>query len=218
MPPKPKFTKEEIINSAYELVRLGGENALTAREVGKSLGTSSSPIFTFFSDMEELKSEVQKKAKSCFDAYMAVAENYNPAYKMRGMQWVKFAREEPMLFNLLFMQKSLKIGDFDEVMDIIPFGKEDDIKIIMRDYHADHSRAEHLFKQMWIYTYGLCVLSAEGVCSFSDDEIAVQLGEIFRGMIYIIHSDIAEIASVKPAELGSDESNYIQAKHPDLSK
>ena len=216
MPPKPKFTKEEIINSAYELVRLGGENALTAREVGKSLGTSSSPIFTFFSDMEELKSEVQKKAKSCFDAYMAVAENYNPAYKMRGMQWVKFAREEPMLFNLLFMQKSLKIGDFDEVMDIIPFGKEDDIKIIMRDYHADRSRAEHLFKQMWIYTYGLCVLSAEGVCSFSDDEI--QLGEIFRGMIYIIHSDIAEIASVKPAELGSDESNYIQAKHPDLSK
>ena len=207
MPPKPKFTKEEIINSAYELVRLGGENALTAREVGKSLGTSSSPIFTFFSDMEELKSEVQKKAKSCFDAYMAVAENYNPAYKMRGM-----------LFNLLFMQKSLKIGDFDEVMDIIPFGKEDDIKIIMRDYHADRSRAEHLFKQMWIYTYGLCVLSAEGVCSFSDDEIAVQLGEIFRGMIYIIHSDIAEIASVKPAELGSDESNYIQAKHPDLSK
>ena len=168
--------------------------------------------------MEELKSEVQKKAKSCFDAYMAVAENYNPAYKMRGMQWVKFAREEPMLFNLLFMQKSLKIGDFDEVMDIIPFGKEDDIKIIMRDYHADRSRAEHLFKQMWIYTYGLCVLSAEGVCSFSDDEIAVQLGEIFRGMIYIIHSDIAEIASVKPAELGSDESNYIQAKHPDLSK
>ena len=52
MPPKPKFTKEEIINSAYELVRLGGENALTAREVGQSLGTSSSPIFTFFSDME----------------------------------------------------------------------------------------------------------------------------------------------------------------------
>lgn len=218
MPPKPKFTKEEIIVSAYELVRSGGIDILTAREVGKSLGTSSSPIFTFFKDMEELKTEVQKKAKECFDTYMAIAENYNPAYKMRGMQWVRFAREEPMLFNLLFMQKSRDLGGFDEIIETIPFGRQDDINIIMRDYRADRKRAEHLFRQMWIYTYGLCVLSAEGVCSFSDDEIAVQLGEIFRGMIYVIQSDNERIAAVKPAKLGSDESDEILSKHPDLSK
>lgn len=218
MPPKPKFTKEEIINTAFEMVRTGGINALTAREVGKALGTSSSPIFTVFKDMEELKTQVSIKAKSLFDDYMKVAENFNPAYKMRGMQWVKFAREEPRLFNLLFMQKNDKSGTFDESMDVIPFGKEDDLKIIMRDYRADRSRAEHLFRQMWIYTYGMCVLSAEGVCSFSDEEVALQLGEIFGGMIYIIQSGNKMNFSIRPAKRGSEESINIQSKHPNLGE
>ena len=68
MPPKPKFTKDEIINAAFEIVRTRGEHALTAREVGKYLKTSSSPIFTVFNDMEELKTEVARKAKARFDS------------------------------------------------------------------------------------------------------------------------------------------------------
>ena len=40
MPPKPKYTKEEIIAAAFELVREAGSDALTAREVGKRLSTS----------------------------------------------------------------------------------------------------------------------------------------------------------------------------------
>lgn len=86
MPPKPKYTKEEIIAAAFELVREAGSDALTAREVGKRLSTSSSPIFTVFRDMDELRCAVRTMAKARFDGYMAVAENYVPAYKMRGMQ------------------------------------------------------------------------------------------------------------------------------------
>ena len=186
MPPKPKFTKEEIVRAAMELVRERGADALTAREVGKQLGTSSSPIFTVFADMDELKAAVRAMAKARFDAYMAVADDYFPAYKKRGMQWVKFSEEEPRLFQLLFMQNGRAGVDFDHAVDEIPFGKEDDIRIIMRDYHASREQAEHLFRQMWTYTYGLCALCAAGVCTFSEAEIATRLGEIFRGMIYVL--------------------------------
>ena len=44
MPPKPKFTKDEIVTAAFELARAEGAQALTAREVGRRLGVSSSPI------------------------------------------------------------------------------------------------------------------------------------------------------------------------------
>lgn len=80
MPPKPKYTKEEIVTAAFELVREAGSDALTAREVGKRLSTSSSPIFTVFRDMDELREAVRTMAKARFDAYMQVAENYVPAY------------------------------------------------------------------------------------------------------------------------------------------
>ena len=59
MPPKPKFTRDEIVSAALALVRERGESALTAREVGKALGVSSSPIFTTFRDMDELKAAVR---------------------------------------------------------------------------------------------------------------------------------------------------------------
>ena len=54
MPPKPKFTKEEIVAAALELVSEKGIEALTARELGVRLGSSARPIFTAFNSMEEV--------------------------------------------------------------------------------------------------------------------------------------------------------------------
>lgn len=212
MPPKPKFTKEEIVRAALELVRERGADALTAREVGKQLGTSSSPIFTVFADMDELKAAVRAMAKARFDAYMAAAEEFFPAYKKRGMQWVKFAEEEPRLFQLLFMQNGEAGMDFDRAVAGTLFGKEDDIRIIMRDYHASREQAEHLFRQMWTYTYGLCALCAAGVCTFSEAEIATRLGEIFRGMIYVLTEGAPD---VQPT-VDFAESARLREISPDL--
>ena len=37
MPPKPKFTKEDIAAAAFDIIKKGGVSALTARELGKKL-------------------------------------------------------------------------------------------------------------------------------------------------------------------------------------
>lgn len=214
MPPKRKYTKDEIIDAAFLLVREEGEKAMTAREVGKRLGTSSSPIFTVFRDMSELADEVMRRAKQFFDEHMAIAESYIPAYKMRGIQWVRFARREPELFKLLFMRKTSGKG-FDQAMSEIPFGREDDIRIIMRDYKSGRADAEHLFGQMWIYTYGLCVLSAMGVCSFDDDEISRRLGEIFSGMTYVIQNE-GSVVSGTPVRADDIKGSEFDMTFPDL--
>ncbi len=217
MPPKPKFTREEVTAAAFELVREQGVSALTARELGARLGSSARPIFTAFTDMAELKESVRMKAKESFAAYMAVAEDFDPAYKMRGMQWVKFAQEQPRLFQLLFMQGEGGAPDFDRAVRESAFDSEKDLAIIMRDYHAGAEQAEHLFRQMWIYTYGLCVLCATGICSFTEQELAVRLGEIFRGMIYVLTSDSVPFTAVQPARHGTEASAFVRKNNPDLS-
>ena len=55
---------------------------------------------------------------------------------------------------------------------------------------------------MWIYTYGLCVITARGVCSFSEDEVARKLGEIFNGMVYVIKSVPKSVTSISPVPAG----------------
>ena len=159
MPPKPKFSREDIINAAFDIVQKSGTDAMTAREVGKYLGTSSTPIFTAFNDMSELRAAVCDKARKVFDEYMAVAEDFSPAYKKRGMVG-EIRPRNPMLFQLLFMSGSETETDFNSAVEIMPFGKENDIAIITRDYNATPEQAEHLFSQMWTYTYGLCALRA----------------------------------------------------------
>lgn len=213
MPPKPKFSREEIITAAYNLVRKKGSDAVTAREVGKQLGVSSSPIFTMFRDMEELRVGVMARAKATFDKYINEAEGYTPAFKKRGMQWVKFAQEEPMLFRLLFMCDNGSDTDFDSVLNNIPFGNESDIEIITHDYHATPEQAQELFRQMWIYTYGLCSLCAAKVCRFTDEEISLQLSEMFFGMVAVLkNSDKAQLAQM-PTANGTPKGEW-----PDLSK
>ena len=105
MPPKAKFTREEIINRAFEMARKKGIDAVVARELGKELGTSSSPIFTAFKNMEELQKEVRKVAMREFEAYVRDAVNYAPAFKYVGMKMIEFAIKEPKLFQLLYMRE-----------------------------------------------------------------------------------------------------------------
>lgn len=213
MPPKPKFSREEIITAAYNLVRKKGSDAVTAREVGKQLGVSSSPIFTMFRDMEELRVGVTARAKATFDKYINEAEGYTPAFKKRGMQWVKFAQEEPMLFRLLFMCDNGSDTDFDSVLNNIPFGNESDIEIITHDYHATPEQAQELFRQMWIYTYGLCSLCAAKVCRFTDEEISLQLSEIFFGMVSVLKNGDKAMLAQMPTANGTPKGEW-----PDLSK
>lgn len=220
MPPKPKFTREEITQAAFDIVEEKGAEALTARELGKRLGSSSCPIFTLFSDMDEVKIETKRFAEKLFRKYMAVAENFQPAYKKRGMQWVKFAQEHPKLFEFLFMEKSQEGTKFTQVFtpNHSIFDKQTDIAHIMHDYHADAEQAERLFAQMWTYTFGLCVLCASRVCSFSEEEIASRLGEIFQGMIYVIQNDLGKKAEILPVDRTCEESLEIERTSPDLSK
>ena len=84
MPPKPKFTKEEIVDKAFELVREKGFDALTSRELGNRLGSSARPIFTVFKDMNEVKSEVKKKAEDQLmsaEAFGILADKFITLYE-----------------------------------------------------------------------------------------------------------------------------------------
>ena len=85
----------------------------------------------------------------------------------------------------------------------------------MRDYHATHEQAAHLFRQMWIYTYGLCVISAAGICRLTDAEIAALLGEVFRGMIYILHTG-SDSTRIQPVPDVSEAGDALRRRSPDL--
>ena len=95
MPPKPRFTREEIVDTALDIVSRKGIEALTARELGEALGSSARPIFTVFRSMEELQQEVRSAAMRRFESYAGRTMPGVPLFKQVGMQMVLFGAQEP---------------------------------------------------------------------------------------------------------------------------
>ena len=90
MPPKPKFTKEEIVQTALEVVSQKGAAALTAQELANALGSSARPIFTVFRTMQEVQDAVREAAMRRFETFAAQKLPDMPLFKQVGMQMVLF--------------------------------------------------------------------------------------------------------------------------------
>ena len=185
MPPKPKYTKEEIVNAAFDLTREKGIDAVVAREVGKRLNTSSSPIFTIWSSMEELKEDVRRLAIQKYREYMADIFDYFPSFKEFGMRCVGFATEEPNLFRLLFLTKREEHSpyarfkqEFESIF--IPLVEE-----IMSQFGLSKSDAEDLLSQMIIFANGIAAYVLTDENSFSRETVSRDLSQVCIGIVLI---------------------------------
>lgn len=188
MPPKPKFTKEEIVTAALELVSEKGIEALTARELGVRLGSSARPIFTVFNSMEEVQAEVRAAALKRFESYAEKAMHYTPVFKQVGMQMILFAIEEPKLYQLVYMSENAGATDFEGITQRLGDVAQLCVDVIQRDYSLSEKDAKALFEHVWIYTFGIGALCATGMCRFSQDEIIQMLGQDFMAMLFYAKS------------------------------
>lgn len=188
MPPKPKFTKEEVARAALAIVKESGVPALTARELGKRLGCSASPIFTVFANMDEVKWAARALALQEFEHYISDYQAYFPAFKRIGMKMVSYAIHEPELYKLLFMQEHPQGQRFSDTMGELGTMADTCIALLRRDHDLTQEEAAALFEQMWVYTFGIGSLCAMKVCDFTEEEIANRLGQIFLGQLTLIKS------------------------------
>ena len=155
MPPKPKFTREEVASVAFAMIKEGGVSALTARDLGARMGTSARPIFTLFKNMEDVKQAARALAVKEFMVYLSDYQEYTPAFKRIGMMIVSYGIHEPELFKLLFLQEHPQGVSFTESLKDLNGMDETCVQLVMRDYGLTEGEARLLFEQMWTHALGL---------------------------------------------------------------
>ena len=181
MPRNALFTREEIVREAFGLVREKGFSALSARELGKALGSSSRPIFTVFKDMGEVQKEVRKAAWHCFDDYMADVTDYTPAFKEYGRRLIRFAKEDKFLFEMLFMDRGAGQNPMDSMATVCT----DAIKIA---YGLTHEEVMTLVGMCWFFACGLATLSNTGAIDYSEEIIDELISRQFMSNLYFMKS------------------------------
>lgn len=189
MPPRQKFTRAEIIAAALNLVRREGIRGTTARGLGAELGTSSRPIFTAFQNMEEVQAETIIAARALYNSYVEKGLAEKPAFKGVGMQYIRFAREEPRLFELLFMKAGETSFTLNDILPAIDDSSEKILVSIQEPYKLSKEQAYKLYQNMWIFSHGIACLCATGVSRLTEDEAGARLTEVFTGLMIKIKSE-----------------------------
>ena len=197
MPPKAKYSREEIIEIAFQMARENGIESVVARELGKRMGTSSSPIFTAFKNMEELHIEVRKMAMKEFESYVSDAVNFTPAFKHVGERMIQFAATEPKLFQLLYMKEHSVSQRYRDLISELGDTVEVCMEVMQKDYELTREQAEKLFGQTWLHTFAICALVAGRVCHFTGEEISEMLSREFQGALMLIKSGKFQVIPVK---------------------
>ncbi len=178
MPPRAKFTREEIVKAAFNIVKTDGFEALTSRALGFRLGSSPRPIFTVFQSMDEVQQAVIDSAKALYKEYVAQGLTWEHPFKGVGTQYILFSIHEPKLFQLLFMTEQPSIPDFSGVLPLIEESYEEILLSIQNDYGIDDLFAKKLYHHLWIYTHGIATLCATKMCRFTGEEISSMITEV----------------------------------------
>lgn len=168
MPRATKFLKEDIIEAASAVVKKEGLSAINARRVAKELGCSVQPIFYQFENMEDLRQATILHIQKIYQSYMIEGSKEELAYRGMGLAYIRFAKDYPDFFKILFMGDS-KISPTEFIEkdnmgnQILEKGAE------FTGYDRTEQEAFHL--KVWIFTHGIASMVATGTVAFTDEQI-----------------------------------------------
>lgn len=187
MAPKNKFTKKEMIEAAMQVVRDKGIDGLTAKTMADELGTSTQPVFTAFGSMDTVKQEVYASAVHVYDSYADAGLKEKIPFFGVGMQYIRFAREEPELYRLLFLTKTQDqeysaMKSMQRLQELVR-------PTLVNIYHITAEEADLYFRDLWFVVHSLSTLVVTGDCPYSDREI----GQILTGFSISICKSIKDI-------------------------
>ncbi len=167
------YSRQQIVDAAFELIREEGWPAVSTRAIAKKIGSSTMPIYSHVRSVDELKKELTFRAKERQIEFQT--KSYTEESLLNAaFGYVVFARDEKMLFRFLYLetQAQLDLEKKEEMKDtfIADLGGIQEIAAELAELNeAGHST---LVTYSWIFTHGLAMLvNAGGDQELSDQAI-----------------------------------------------
>lgn len=159
MGPKVKFSKEQIVEAAFEIAKAEGIDNITIRKVAEKLGSSVAPIYVNFNDMDELKAALIPKVMEISQQILATQSTGSPFLDI-GMASLQFAKEYSVLYRDLVMKSNSYMSNYDQDLGgiLVEQMKED---AELRGF--DEEELQTMLFKMRVFQVGLSVMVANGL-------------------------------------------------------
>lgn len=178
MPPKTKITKKMILDTAFELVRKEGCEALNARAIAEQLNCSTQPIMYNFKTAEELRQEVYVVADQYHANYiMSIGDQKMMPFLAIGLNYIRFGYEEKNLFRFLFQTNQFSGMDFNALFSDPALTEL--LNIAANSMKIDPALAKEHFRKMFIMVHGYASLFANNALEYDEDACIRDLCYLF---------------------------------------
>jgi len=165
MAPRTKFTKEQIIDAAFDIVISDGIDSITIRKVAEKMGSSIAPIYVNFKDVGELIQAVIHRGVEIGNQFIMEQNTGNPFHDI-GRASLRFAKEYPVLFRDLVMKSNHHMNHYEDEMSVL-------LELMKKDPDLEGFNDEELkdiLLKMRVFQTGLSVMAANGLLPKDMDE------------------------------------------------
>lgn len=181
MPPKMKVTEEMIISAAIEVVRERGFENINARTVSGQLHCSTQPVMYHFSTIDSLKKTAYKRVDQLHSEYlMNTSPGQDPILGI-GLNYVRFAVEEPQLFRFLFQSGYAEENNVLEMVD------SEELTPVLKTMHEGSGlsmqKTRNVFITVALFAHGYASIIANNHLEFDENLIAEHLERTWNGAV-----------------------------------
>ena len=185
MPAKIKVTKEMILQAAFDIARETGAENINARTVSEKLNCSTQPVMYHFATIEELKRAVYAKADGYHSEYLMNIKSPRKGVMLGiGLNYIRFAIEEPHLFRFLFQSDFfagttlLELIDAEELSPVL--------SAMQRSLGVDMERTKNIFLTVFLFAHGYASIIANNSLKYDEEIIKSHLEQAYRGAILAV--------------------------------
>ena len=187
MPPKPRVTSNMIINAAVDVVRRDGFENINARTVSQQLHCSTQPVMYHFETIDALKRAAFTRIDQMHTEYlMNIAEGQDPVLGI-GLNYIRFAAEQPQLFRFLFQSgytqehSLLEMIDSEELAPVITAMQEG---ARQDGCEMTEKQVKDVFLTVALFAHGYASIIANNHLEYDEKLIAQHLERCWNGAVF----------------------------------
>ena len=190
MPAKAKVTKEMIVDAAFALAREAGVENINARTVSERLHCSTQPVMYHFATIEELKRAVYAKADGYHSEYLMNIKSPRKGVMLGiGLNYIRFAIEEPHLFRFLFQ------SDFFAGTTLLELIDAEELTPVLSSMQGalgiGMEQTKKVFLTVFLFAHGYASIIANNSLKYDEELINSQLEQAYLGAILAAQEEMA---------------------------
>ncbi len=187
MPPRQKITRDLVIDAAFQLARAHGAEHINARTVSQALGCSTQPVMYCFATMEALKRAVYERTDRFHTEYLMDIRPQEGVMLSIGVNYIRFAVEEPHLFRFLFQSGFALEASVPQMIDAQELAP---VLSAMREAMGlTMEQTKQVFLTLAFFAHGYASILANNGIAYDEALVKVHLERAYRGAVFAIQEE-----------------------------